>query len=157
MSLTPRFKQWLHAGEESTSIVFGKSIGPILLIEFLVLAGAWILSSTIREYPYSLPALALVFIPLTVLEGRKAIIFTDFEIVYRPAFGDPVRTVIAEIQAITRSTVTVAVFLRVSRAPGLVIKLRDGRTVTIPLDFRQRDKIIRRVSMATGRAIEGAQ
>lgn len=99
--------------------------------------------------------IAAVTLPRTAVEGRRAIIFTDAEVLYRPPFGPPRRVLVTAIRELRRSPVIASMFAQTSRRPGVVMTLSGGATEAWPLDFRDREEILGRLSAITGKAIEG--
>ena len=56
-----------------------------------------------------------------------------------------------------RSNVIVSYMLRASRRPGVIMTLTNGEEEVWPLDFDERDEILRRLSAATNKAIQGTE
>src|ERR1700722_1165249 len=73
------------------------------------------------QYAYPLIIVAIIGLLWTLAMGRKAIIFTEAEVIYRPPFSQPRRVRISMIQGLTRSVVLVAYLLRASPRPGMTI------------------------------------
>lgn len=94
-------------------------------------------------------------LPRTLVEGRRAIIFTEAEVIYRPPLGSPRRVLMAAIQDLAISPVLITYFLRAARRPGMTLTLTDGATEVWPLDFEGRDEILQRLSLLTGKTIRG--
>lgn len=145
------FQSWRHAGEDGALAIYVKGVRWILLLLCCMLI---LLFFVLYDKKFIL-VIAVVTVPRTALELRRAIIFTDAEVLYRPPFG-PLRCVlVTAIRELRRSPVFVSVFVRASRSPGLVITLSGGATEAWPLDFRDREEILGRLSAITGKAIEG--
>jgi hypothetical protein len=72
-----------------------------------------------------------------LLERRRAFIFTDSAVVYRPAFGSPVRIEFADISSIEKGTAPVSFWLRTRLFKGLRVHLKNIEDVVLPLDFPQ--------------------
>jgi hypothetical protein len=70
--------------------------------------------------------IAAVTLPRTAVEGRRAIIFTDAEVLYRPPFGPPRRVLVTAIRELRRSPVIASMFARASRRTGVVMTLSGG-------------------------------
>jgi hypothetical protein len=107
----------------------------------------------LREYPLCLLLLAAFGLSRTLAEGRRAIIFNESEVLYRPPFGQPVHALINDIQSLKRSKVTLSAGLRPARVSGVLMKMENGETITFPLDFRQHYEILRRLSAITGKRV----
>jgi hypothetical protein len=116
------------------------------------MVAAWWFFPDLRRY--QLATLAAVFLLRTMAEGRRAIVLTQAEVIYRPPLGRPIRTPIAGIQSIRRTRVTVSYGLQPSRVPGVVMNLVNGEVVALPLDFKKQDDLLLRLSAVTGKAIE---
>jgi hypothetical protein len=95
-------------------------------------------------------------LPRTLIEARRAIIFTNAEIIYRPPLGPPRRVPIAMVQHLTKSRVATSYLLRASGRPGIIITLANGAKEAWPLDFDGRDEILQRLGALTGKAIDGS-
>jgi hypothetical protein len=144
------FQCWLHAGEEEAVAVYPKSIRKIFLLQCGALAAFLYL---FPQYAYPLIIVAIIGLLWTLAMGRKAIIFTEAEVIYRPPFSQPRRVRISMIQGLTRSVVLVAYLLRASPRPGMTIALANGAKELWPLDIEGRDEILHRLSVLTGRMI----
>ena len=87
-------------------------------------------------------------------KGRRAIVFTNMELVYRPPVGGPVRASIAGIQGIKRSQVARLVgYQRLSSTQGMLLTMANGETIAMPLDFKERAEILQRLTVVTGKTI----
>jgi hypothetical protein len=86
--------------------------------------------------------------------GRRAIIFTETEVVYRPPLGPPRRIPVASIQRIKRSRVLVPYMLRDVTLAGVNLSLEDGTTLDWPLDFEAPEEILKRLSVLAGKTVD---
>lgn len=150
-SLGNYFRSWFHAGEERATAKYAKRCWMLLLLESCVFAGFFLL---VREVRWPIVVIMGIALPRTLAEGRRAVIFTEVEIIYRPPFGQPRRVPIAAVRALRVCQVVVTYFARPSRRPGVAITLADGTREVWPLDFEEHDEILRRLSALTGKAAE---
>jgi hypothetical protein len=151
-SLLGRFQSWLHAGEEGAVAVYPtQGIRKILLLQ----------CGGIAIFLYLFPDTARFLIPIasvgflcTLAEDRRAIIFTEREVIYRPPLGQPRHLLIPMIQSLKRSVVLVAYLVRATRRPGVTITLSNGAEEVWPLAIESRDEVLQRLSALTGKTIE---
>ena len=146
-------RSWLHAGEEGALIVYNKHYRVKLLLVCCTLATSWAFLPVMRQCPIGFLVIAAFWLPRTLAEGRRAIIFTNTEVIYRPPFAQPLRTAIAGIQSLKRSKVTLSVGLRAIRGPGVLLTTMTGETTALPLDFKEREEILQRVNAVTGKTV----
>ena len=106
-----------------------------------------------RQCPIGFLVIAAFWLPRTLAEGRRAIIFTNTEVIYRPPFAQSLCTAIAGIQSLKRSKVTLSFGLRAIRRPGVMLTTMTGETTALPLDFKEREEILQRVSEVTGKTV----
>lgn len=123
-------ERW-SAGEVGAKEVYRQSLTGF----FVVLA----LSITLL----SIPAFRAWYIILAMIwlsgrafiERRRALIFTDGALLYRPALSTPVRVNLADVISVEQCTVGAAFALRIRAFKGLCFHLKSGEVVRIPLDF----------------------
>jgi hypothetical protein len=118
-SLLAGFQSWRHAGEEGAIAVYPQGMRRVLLI-LLLQCGTlaiflYLFPETVR---FLIPTASIGFL-CTLAECRRAIIFTEAEVIYRPPLGQPRRVLIPMIQGLTRSAVLVAYMVRASRRRGV--------------------------------------
>jgi hypothetical protein len=152
-SLTNDFRRWLHAGEQGAVVVYSKPFGWRLLFQGSITV-SWLLIPSLHRLPILPIVMGALMLPRTLAEGRRAIIFTQTEIIYRPPFARPCHFTIGCIQRIKRRRVTVYSGLEPSPVPGVAMTLASGVKELLPLDFKDRAEILRRLSSVTGKAIE---
>ena len=111
------FQTWWRAGEETALVVYSKSFRKTILLQCCAFAAFWALPS-FRQYFLILLVVAVFALSRTLAEGRRAIIFTKSEVIYRPPLGRLRRVPLSKIQNLTRTDVTVFYLLRPSRRPG---------------------------------------
>jgi hypothetical protein len=138
------FRSWRYAGEEAAVVIYAKSIKKTLLLQC---CGFAVFFLAFQQFIWSLVVVAMIVLPRTLAEGRRAIIFTETEVIYRPPLGSPRRVLIATIRDLVISPVLITYFLRTARRPGVIMTLRDGATEAWPLDFEGRDEILQRLSL----------
>lgn len=140
---------WLHAGEGNAMVVYRKrlllrllyqAIGMVLVSFFPVLYG---------NRPIILVVVAIVGFPRQLFEGRRAVIFTPTELIYRPAFGAPRRIPLASIAHLRCRKVVTPFNLQVHPVPGVILTLKNGKVEAVPLDFKERPEIIQRLEALT--------
>lgn len=138
-------------------MVYPKPFRRTLLLQCSAFTAFWVFFPKLRQYPAGLLALAAFALSRTLAEGRRAIIFTEKEVIHRPPLGRPRRVLISRIEGLMRSNVIVSYMLRASRRPGVIMTLTNGEEEVWPLDFDERDEILRRLSAATDKAIQGTE
>jgi hypothetical protein len=146
-SVLAGFQRWLHAGEEGALKVYPKRIRKVLLLQCGALA---IFLYRFPQYAWPLVIVAIIGFLFTLADGRRAIIFTELEVIYRPPLGSPRRVLISTIQCLKQSVVLVAYMIRASRRPGVTITLKNGGEEVWPLDVEDRDGVLQRFSALTG-------
>jgi hypothetical protein len=145
------FRTWRHAGEESAVVVYSKAFWGQLVYQCCILLAV---GAYIPFMRLSLTIIAMLIVPRTLAEGRRAVIFNPTEVIYRPPFARPARAPIEGINTLRRSKVTMFYWLRPRRAKGVLIGMADGTKVVLPLDFKGPNEILQRLSAATGKAIQ---
>ena len=131
-------------------MVYSKRFLGRLVFQCCAFAMFWVFMPFFRQY---LLLLAALITPRVPAEGRRAIIFTQTEVIYRPPFARPISASIAGVQNIKRSKVLISYGLKAYSVPGAVLTMANGETVALPLDFKERDEILRRLSAVTGKEI----
>jgi hypothetical protein len=138
--------KWWYAAEEEPIAVYRQ--GKI----HLVLAGIYLLLFSVITLAFGHPGLLLVFAPIVLRElvdGRKAIIFTAKEVIYRPPLASPIRVPFCDVIGFEQKSFYTTWLLRPRLVAGLVITLKNGEKPMIPLDFVEGTKIIERLEAAT--------
>jgi len=137
--------RWWHAGEDGANVVYSSRIGVYVVIEFLVLAGSWLLFPFLHDYPVVFYILAVTLTGPIIGERRRAIIFTPDEVIFRPSFGRLSRIQVQEIVEL-RQTATMRTFcFRPDFIAGAELTLADGRKEILPLDFPNGSEIYKRL------------
>lgn len=154
--LLGKVNAWLHAGEEDGIIFYHQRFAGRLVYQACVLAALLLVFPFYRRIPHTvLIGLSVAVVLRTLSERRRAIIFTDKEIVYRPAFGGPRRVQFEKLMNIRRKAIAESYLLRPNVVPAIELHFNNGEILDLPLDFRERREILQRLSAATGKQIEG--
>ena len=143
------FWRWRHAGEEAATAIYSNQIAARAAAEFLVLGVMWaVLRVRYHDFGFGIAAVLLVW--GNIGERRRAIVFTTSEVVYRPAYGPPVRVPFGKI--VTLKAVRVARSFGISGifVSGLRLSLTNGETRVIATDFTNWQEIHQRIAEATG-------
>jgi hypothetical protein len=148
-----KFRRWWHAGEEGALAVHTRPFRARVLLLCIVIVACWAYFPVMQKYPLCLLLAALLAVPRSVAEGRRAIVFTDTEVRYRPPFAEPWRVRMADIQSLKPFKVTLFTLSRPHRVPGILLTMSGGESIALPLDFMERDEIVQRITAATGKVI----
>jgi hypothetical protein len=150
-SFLASFKAWRRAGEEGALAAYRKSVRILCLVQLCGIA----------LFVFAFPQLSWTTLGIGALAmccnfglGRRAIIFTETEVVYRPPLGPPRRIPVASIQRIKRSRVLVPYMLRDVTLAGVNLSLEDGTTLDWPLDFEAPEEILKRLSVLAGKTVD---
>jgi hypothetical protein len=149
-----KFRSWFHAGEEGALAVYTKPYRMNLVIQSVGLLAFWAVFPVLQGYSLGLMSIAAYALPRVVAEGRRAIVFSDSEFIYRPPFAPPVRVPFVQVLHFRRSKVTVSYLLRLGFVNGIIVTLVEGSELAFPLDFKERDEILQRLISLTGKAID---
>jgi hypothetical protein len=87
-----------------------------------------------------------------LLERRRAFIFTDSAVVYRPAFGSPVHFELADVSSIGECAAPVSFWFRTRLFKGLRVHLKNSEAIVLPLDFPQAQLISQQLLKHTDRS-----
>jgi hypothetical protein len=142
------FRGWWRAGEDGAIAVYRQNNAI-----FLIVNGLFLLATAPVMIGFGYPA--LLAIPLStvarsIVERRRAIIFTPTELVYRPVFAAPIRAAFSDIVEVKEKGFTLTWMLRYLPVAGLILTLKNGDVQMIPMDFVERSEIVRRLD--SGRA-----
>lgn len=146
------YRQWRHAGEENAIAVYHYSIS----LELALLAGMfaliWLgLRLVSVQDERILILLTLPYLLTTLAKRRIAVIFTETDLIVRPALAWPLRVRLQGIQSIRRGPIVVnwECFLRESRVEGMILKLPYNQSVPVRLDLPRADEIVKRLRDVT--------
>jgi hypothetical protein len=114
------FQSWRHAGEDSALVVYARPYRLRLLILCCMFVAFWKLFPLLHQYPAVLPVMAAYAFPRVLAEGRRAIIFTKSDVIYRPPFGHPWRAPIADIANLKGSRAILSVGLQLHFVGGIL-------------------------------------
>lgn len=135
---------WWSDGETNAVKVYRKKpFARFILVLALILLVYW--SPVLRPAWYLFPMLAVggawVFV-----QRRRAIIFTDRDLIYRPAVASPVRVVLADVVSIEPCNTLMYGNSKLSSwVEALRFRLKTGEQITIPLDFPKSEAIKERI------------
>jgi hypothetical protein len=132
---------WWSEGEFDSSQVYRQSFNGFL-VTFAMSA------AVVALFPraWYIVVLCLCISVRALLERRRAFIFSDSAVTYRPAFGPAVRIPLADIVSVEKSTAPVSFSLRSRLFAGLRLRLRDGKDILVPLDFPRSREISQRLT-----------
>jgi hypothetical protein len=150
-SLLGRFQSWRHAGEEGALAMYCKSVGGMCL---LLVGGFAVFAFVFPQFIWTIVGIGAAALCYAFAMGRKAIIFTETEVRYRPIFARPRRVPIAKIQVLKRARVLELILWRPVPRPGVILTLADGTTEAWPLDFEGPGEILQRLSALAGKEIQ---
>lgn len=142
---------WRHAGEEGAIAIFRKRVGVIFALQVAALAA--LVFSIFPQLTWVVVAIAVLALSTTLANGRRAIIFTETEVRYRPPLGSTRPVLISEIRGLTRSCVLIPYLIRSVLRPGVSITLANGATEVWPLDIEQPEEVLRRLSVVARKAV----
>ena|ERR1700733_8633826 len=131
---------WWSEGEAGARTIYRQSYTGFL-------ATAAISAAILGLFPRTWYVLTLcILIPCRAfLERRRAVIFTDTALIYRPAFSHVVDIPFSHIESVEKSTVPVSFWMRSQLFKGLRIRLKDGKEILVPLDFPRSSDISQRL------------
>jgi hypothetical protein len=146
-SLLATFSKWRHEGEDGCVQVYLHPYSGRLL--WVVLSGAMLsllLPGTAR------PVLAAVTIALCarfLFEGRRAIIFAEDSLIYRPPFGRAQRILLRNILRATPATAVISLYLTPEYVRGVKLDTQSGESLIIPMDFPDHSEISKKLTVLT--------
>ncbi len=80
------------------------------------------------------------------VQRRRAIIFIDGALLYRPAVASPIRVTLADVVSVEPCKTNVYATAKLSYwVEGLCFQLKTGEQITIPLDFPKSEVIKERI------------
>jgi len=126
--------QWWSEGEVGAKVVYRQSLTGFL-ITFALSMAIMVLLPAMRTW-YSVLVCACVT-GRALIERRRAFIFTDSSLVYRPAFGSVRRIKFADINSIEKTTASVSFWFQSRQFRGFRVQLKNREEIVIPLDFPQ--------------------
>jgi hypothetical protein len=150
----PLLSSWWHAGEEGALVVFTKRVLARFLFVSIAFVGFWIFIPLFHQRPLALALLAAVALPRVLVEARRAIIFTETQLIYRPPLAGVRRIPIVGIQGLRSAKVARSYLLRAAWVPGVLLRMKTGEMVSLPLDLKERHEILQRLSALVGEPIE---
>ena len=137
--------QWWHEGESGAAAVYRQSF-----VGFVAtFAGSTAILSALPIFRTWYCILICVGVTLrTLMERRRAFIFGDSFVTYRPAFGAPLRVEFAQVVGIETCAAPVPFLWRPRLYKGLRLHLRHGDHAILPLDFPRSNEISARLFTA---------
>jgi hypothetical protein len=147
-SLLVAFKNWLHEGEDDCIRVYRRPyVGRLL---WVVLSCALLcLTMPERARPVLL-AVTAALIARFLFEGRRAIIFTEDSLIYRPPFGRARRILTRNIVSVTPATAVVSIYLTPEFVRGIKLETTSGEPYLMPMDFPNHAEISQRLTASSG-------
>jgi hypothetical protein len=137
-----RISHWWRAGEEGASTVYRKGYSiPVVVVA--VCLGILSIGPQTRE-PTLLVLYALA-VGRALLERRRAVIFSDDQVVYRPAMGRVRRILLRDIERVERTTIALSFLLKAMPVRAVRLYLRDGKEEVVPVDFLEHKTIVSRL------------
>jgi hypothetical protein len=130
--------QWWCEGELGAQQVYRQSYGGFMAAAAASAAVILFLPAFRTWY------VLIIFLGITtraLVERRRAFIFTDSAVVYRPAFGRGVRVEAGDVLYVENTTAAVPFSFRTRLLKGLRIRLRNNKDIVLPLDFPDPDAI----------------
>jgi hypothetical protein len=146
-SLLAAFKKWRHEGEDGCIRVYLHPCAGRLL--WVVLSSA-MLSLLLPERARLVTlAVALALCTRFLFEGRRAIIFTEDSLIYRPPFGKAQRILLRNVLSATPATAVISLYLTPEYVRGVKLDTRTGESLIIPMDFPDHAEIWRKLTVLT--------
>jgi hypothetical protein len=125
---------WWSEGEVGAKQIYRQSFAGFFVA---LAAGAAILLLLPGARSWYILTICVCITARALLERRRAFIFTDSALVYRPAFGSPVRIEFVDISSIEKATAPVSFWFRARLFKGLRVHLTNIEDIVLPLDFPQ--------------------
>jgi hypothetical protein len=144
--------KWWSEGEDGAVHVYPKGYGTFLFM--LAGVGGMLLIPALRD-PRLAP-LYVIALLRSLVEGRRAIIFTPEHFIYRPPMARARRVPLREIVTVTEANVATSIDLKVTIVRGVQLDMKDGMTIKVPLDFSGRDEILQRLRGSVSASARGA-
>jgi hypothetical protein len=136
--------KWWSDGETNAIEVYRKQpFARLIFVLALILAVYWspVLKPTWYLFPMLAGGVAWVFV-----QRRRAIIFTDGALLYRPAVASPIRVALADVVSVEPCKTWVNKTGRLSSlVEALCFQLKTGEQIKIPLDFPKSEVIKERI------------
>jgi len=136
--------KWWSDGETNAIEVYRKQpFARFILVLAVVLAVYW--SPVLRPRWYLFPMFA-GGVAWAFVQRRRAIIFTDGALLYRPAVASPIRVTLADVVSVEPcKTIVYATDRLSSWVEALCFQLKTGERIKIPLDFPKSEVIKERI------------
>jgi hypothetical protein len=149
-------QRWWHSGEDAAIAVYPDGVGRMLIVEAAVIVVFWLvlqlfshllgrlLAIPVPGSSFRLPFLIVVpsMALLTTAEWRRAIIFTQTDLIYRPPFGELLQISLASIVSLRLIWAKRLFCLRPILVTAVELHLIDGQERVIPLDFPRNSEIL---------------
>jgi hypothetical protein len=148
-----QLRAWWHTGEDGTVVVYRKGVTVLVIRMLLCLVALWVLVPATHRYLNALVPVAALGFLRGMAEARRAIIFTDTLLIYRPPFAAVHCIPLAEIAGLRRSFVAQSYGLRARWARGVQLTMTTGETIPLPLDTPKADEILQRLSAIIAKPI----
>jgi hypothetical protein len=129
------------------SVVYRKRVSRDITIAAIITLGialiVWPFFNDVRSF---LPLFCLVIAVMwwyLPLEWLRAVTLTDSEFAYRYNSGRTLRIMLSDIERVDETSTDYMLGLRPVPVPALKLTLKNGSVQTLPLDFPDRDEIMR--------------
>jgi hypothetical protein len=146
------FLQWWREGERAEKSVYRQSFyAPVSVV-----VGGVALFSLVPRFRTWYAVLIFAYVAgMALIECRRAIILTDSNLIYRPAFGRLLRVELAQIGSVERCTAPVPSLaaLRPRLSKGLRFRLKGGEEVVVPIDFPHSREISQQFLISSGTSL----
>jgi hypothetical protein len=149
MLLVDKVKAWRSEGERDVIIVYHHDLTSVIIV--LVLVQLPLLFLSLLLFPRALVLMtAVAFVLRTLAEGRRALIFTPSQIMYRPPFGRVEAVAFSNIASTRLCTIFTLFLLRPRLVSAVELTILNGDTIAMPLDFKDWPAIVNRLVPHTG-------
>lgn len=134
--------QWWFEGENDAQIVFRQSFNGFLAATAASVA-ILVFIPNLRTWYVLIVCVCLV--GRAFVERRRALIFGDSSITYRPAFGRGTRIELSQIVSVEKCQAPVPFWSRPGLFSGLRLHLKNHEEIVLPLDFPHSQEISQRL------------
>jgi len=142
-------KVWWRAGEENATAVYRLGFRRLfveLIVVYLLIGLCW----AFVPQRWIIVGAAMWTLFRMLAEGRRAIIFRPDAITYRPPLLSPRTIRVGDISRVQEGRVWLTFNGFARPRAGVNLMLKDGDAFGIPLDFPDREEILRRIKLAVG-------
>jgi hypothetical protein len=134
--------KWWNEGETGATRIYRQSMGQFVATVAASVAVIVLLPSLRTWY---VMVICICISGRALAERRRALIFTDSSVIYRPVFRTVVRIQFVDVASVEECTASVSFWFRVQQFKGLRIHLKNHRSTVIPLDFPESQAIRRQL------------